>query len=78
MRSKTEGDALLHFFSAQAGVVIKDADNRDINVGKMSVGVRRMTIGLMSKINRANTRNVVGTLQCYIYDPHVLKLLLFK
>ena len=42
----------------QAGVLPRHRNNRNIDVGKMSVGVRRITTGLRITINRARTMNV--------------------
>ncbi len=45
-------------------------------LGKMSVGVRRMTSGLISRINSASTMNVYGRVQRDFNDPQLAKELL--
>src|SRR5262249_48145321 len=44
----------------QAYELPHDRDDRNIDVGKMSVGVRRITTGLAMRMSRASTMNVCG------------------
>ena len=61
-----------HLFRVQAGELPGHGDDRDVDVRKMSVGVRRMTTGLKMRMRSARTMKVVGTVERASLTTHIV------
>jgi hypothetical protein len=52
------GDPPFHLFQVQTDELPGDSDDRDVDVRKMSVGVRRMTTAVKMRMRSARTMKV--------------------